>query len=427
MQASTFPYQVSILLLEGDPELARGLVEGLTAFGFRGIPVGNIREAQEALVGHSIDVILVDLDRPEVASTGAWLSDIRAIKPLSTPMVAFTGVPDVQVQLQAVRAGCDAYFVKPLDLQVLADKMEALINPPEPEPYRVLIVEDSRTQAAFLKRLLEGAGMTAQVVMVPLDALEVLPAFRPDLILMDLYMPGCDGPELAALIRMNPSYLSIPIVYLSTETDTNKQLEALQQGADDFLTKSLRPEHLISSVRIRAERTRLLRGLMLKDSLTGLFNHTTLKGRLGEEVARAGRQGKPLCFAMVDLDHFKSVNDTFGHAMGDRVILSLSSMLQRRLRRNDIVGRYGGEEFGIILPDTALESARALLDQLREAFATIPYQAEHIPFSASFSCGIALWDGRMDASALNEAADAALYEAKRLGRNQVVVAPRVGP
>jgi len=422
MRAGTPESIVSILLMEGDPDLARGLAEGLAAFGYQGHPVRSIREAQEALVSHSIDAILVDLDRPEAESTSAWLADVRAIKPLSTPLLAYAGVPDVHVQLQAVRAGCDAYFVKPLDLQALADKLEALVNPPEQDAYRVLIVEDSRTQAAFLKRLLEGAGMSTRVVMAPLETLEVLPDFRPDLILMDLYMPACDGPELAAVIRLNPSYLSIPIVYLSTETDTNKQLEALRQGADDFLTKSIRPEHLISSVRIRAERTRLLRGLMLKDSLTGLLNHTTLKGRLSEEVARAARQPAPLSFAMVDLDHFKDVNDTYGHAMGDRVILSLSSLLQRRLRRNDIVGRYGGEEFGIILPETTPESAKALLELLREAFATIPYQASSGAFTASFSCGIAQWDGKMDANALNEAADAALYEAKRLGRNQVIVA-----
>lgn len=422
MEPEVLQPSLSILLLEGDPQTAQGLVEGLAAFGYQGIVARNLQEAQAAFVRNPIDAILVDLDQSAAESTGAWLADVRAIKPLSTPLLAIAGVPDVQVQLQAVRAGCDAYFLKPLELQALADKLESLVNPPESEPYRVLIVEDSRTQAAFLKRLLEGAGMNARVVMVPLDTLEVLPDFRPDLILMDLYMPGCDGPDLAALIRLNPGYLSIPIVYLSTETDTNKQLEALQQGADDFLTKSIRPEHLISSVRIRAERTRLLRGLMLKDSLTGLLNHTTLKGRLAEEVARAARQGLPLSFAMVDLDHFKSVNDSYGHAVGDRVILSLSSLLQRRLRRNDIVGRYGGEEFGVILPETSGENAALLLDQLREAFATLPHQATPGPFTSSFSCGVAQWDGSMEASLLNEQADAALYEAKRAGRNRVVLA-----
>lgn len=420
MSSGPFQCAGSILLMEGDPDLAHRLVEGLAAFGFQCIAVRDIREARETLVSRSIDAILVDLDQPEMESTGAWLADIRAIKPLSTPMLVFAGVPDVQVQLLAVRAGCDGYFMKPLDLHAIADKMEALVHPPEPEPYRVLIVEDSCTQAAFLKGLLEGAGMATRVVTAPLETLEVLSDFRPDLILMDLYMAGCDGPDLAALIRLNPSYLSIPIVFLSTETDTSKQLEALGQGADDFLTKDIRPEHLISSVRIRAERTRLLRGLMLKDSLTGLLNHSTLKGRLGEEVVRAGRQGLPLCFAMVDLDHFKTVNDTYGHAVGDRVILSLSSLLQRRLRRNDTVGRYGGDEFGIILPETSSERAGDLLDQLREAYASMPHQALPGPFSASFSCGIARWERKMDAGTLNEAADAALYEAKRLGRNRVV-------
>jgi diguanylate cyclase (GGDEF)-like protein len=218
------------------------------------------------------------------------------------------------------------------------------------------------------------------------------------------------------------AYVSVPIVFLSAETNVNRQLEAMGQGGDDFLTKPIRPEHLISSVRIRADRYRILRSLMVQDSLTGLLNHTRTKERLDIELARAERLGSPLCFAMIDIDHFKRVNDTYGHPMGDRVIRSLSRLLSQRLRKTDIVGRYGGEEFAVVLPDTTLDQAERVLDEVRESFSNISQPAEQGAFNCTFSCGIAAYPGHAGAIELNNAADKALYDAKHAGRNRVVTA-----
>lgn len=408
----------TLLYLEGEPRLGDDLEPGLQAYGFRLVKAKHCQAAGALFQQHSIDAIVADLDGTEAAENR--LEALKGLKPVSIPLVALSESGDIGLRLAAIRAGCDTLLAKPIDIHDLADQLDQLCNPVQVEAYRVLIVEDSRTQAGYLRRLLEGAGMVTEVVLEPLKTLEVLPTFKPDLILMDMYMPGCDGPELAALIRLGRAYLDIPIVFLSTETDTGKQLEALQQGADDFLTKNIRPEHLISSVRIRAERTRLLRGLMRQDSLTGLLNHSTLKGRLEEEVVRVQRQQGHLCFAMVDIDHFKNVNDTHGHGIGDRVIQALAHLLNRRLRRTDIVGRYGGEEFGIILPDTPLMAAGIVLEDLRKSFGEILHHTTGGTFKVTLSCGVAEWEVGMDTAALNELADSRMYVAKRAGRDRVV-------
>jgi diguanylate cyclase (GGDEF)-like protein len=264
--------------------------------------------------------------------------------------------------------------------------------------------------------------MAVKVVNNPMKVMESLREFSPDLILMDIYMPECNGMELAGVVRQLEAFVSIPIVYLSAEKDMDKQLSAMSLGGDDFLTKPIKPEHLVSSVTSRIQRSRLLRSFMVRDSLTGLLNHTAIKDQLEREVGRAKREKMPLTYAMVDIDHFKQVNDTYGHPVGDRVIKSLSRLLKQRLRETDVVGRYGGEEFAVIMSNTDSHAAFKVMDELREAFSRLKHLVEGNEFSATFSCGIADVALFGDAIKLGDSADKALYEAKHAGRNRVVLA-----
>jgi diguanylate cyclase (GGDEF)-like protein len=211
-------------------------------------------------------------------------------------------------------------------------------------------------------------------------------------------------------------------VFLSTETSLDKQLAAMRLGGDDFLTKPIQLDHLISSVTSRAQRSRILRSFMIRDSLTGLLNHTKTKEHLDLEVARAQRRQGSLVFAMLDIDHFKSVNDTYGHPTGDRVIKNLARLLQQHLRKTDVIGRYGGEEFAVVLIDTDGPAGLRALDRIRSHFAQIRQQSEGAEFTVTFSCGVATFPDYKSATELNDAADKALYEAKRGGRNQVILA-----
>ena len=191
---------------------------------------------------------------------------------------------------------------------------------------------------------------------------------------MDMYMPGCSGRELSRVIRQIPQFVSLPIVFLSSETDKTVQVSAMRVGADGFLTKPILPEDLVTAVAVRAERTRVLRSLMMRDGLTGLLNHTTLSQFLETALATAHRHDGWLCFAMLDVDHFKKVTYTYGHPAGDQVLVALARLLKQRLRTSDMIGRYGGEEFAAVLQDVSLDEALRIMDQIRRDFAALVFK-----------------------------------------------------
>jgi len=323
----------------------------------------------------------------------------------------------LQQRLAACRAGGERFFVRPAVPQLIRS-VEKYYSATPFEPYKVLIMDDSRSQAMFCEKALTQAGMITHVVTDPMNILHAMEDFEPEIIVMDMYMPGCTGTELAAVIRQQAQYLRLPIIFLSAEDDKDIQLKAMSQGGDDFLTKPIDPAHLATTVQNRGQRARVLNNLIVRDSLTGLFNHTHILDRLQQACRRAKENNSQVCFAMVDIDFFKKVNDNYGHPVGDKVISALSLFLKQRLRKTDSIGRYGGEEFAVILPDTKGEDALHVMNDIREVFSQLEHSAGDTEFKVSFSCGVCSFTGD-NSDNIVEQADEALYEAKRQGRNNV--------
>lgn len=339
---------------------------------------------------------------------------------IKIPILFITEQNTIHSRLQAVRLGGQAYFTKPVDVASICDSLDTLNNDGNKQSHRVLIVEDTQELVDTYTLYLQQAGMQTRAVTNPLLTLDAIIDFNPDLVLMDMYMPHCTGRELATVIRQQESYASLPIVFLSAEADLNKQLAAMSLGGDDFLTKPIEPDHLVAAVQIRAKRYRELRSYMDTDSLTGLLNHAKIEEHLEIEIARAQRTQSQLIYAILDIDHFKSVNDTYGHAVGDKVIKSLSRLLQQSLRKTDVIGRYGGEEFVVILGNTDLQSGVLVLEKIRKKFQDLQHHSNNKTFNVTFSCGLADYPNHESALALHNNADKALYQAKNAGRNKII-------
>ncbi len=400
------------------------LCQQLQFFGLQAQALDTANGFRAAMAERHPAAIVMDID---FAGEGCGLHLAEEVQNSLTqklPLLFFSQEEtDTPTRLAAVRAGGREFFTSILDASSLLERIETLTHVSQYDPYKVLIVDDSRAQATHTERVLNSAGILTLTITEPLQAMTALADFQPDLIILDMYMPACSGTELAKVIRHNDRYVSVPILYLSAEDDLDKQLDAMSEGGDDFLTKPIKPRHLIATVRNRAGRARNLRARMVRDSLTGLYNHTHTLQLLEDARSRAKRDGTPLSFAMIDIDFFKKVNDTYGHPMGDRVIKSLALFLKQRLRKTDHIGRYGGEEFAVVLPDTDGATALKVLDEIRQRFAEISYPAQPIDLSCTFSCGIAELHEGVDSKTLSKRADEALYEAKHSGRNCSVLYP----
>jgi diguanylate cyclase (GGDEF)-like protein len=411
-----------IFLLEDDTEQAEELKVQLGFFGYEVTVFNTLADFRLVMQRTSDVVILTDIAFPENCLGGIEvIKEIQQGREIPFPVIFISVHDEFVIRLEAARAGGIAYLSKPVNIGKLIDKLDALASSQTILPYRVMIIDDSIDITTYYSDVLEQAGMVTKVVHNPLNVIKTLLEFGPDLILIDLYMPKCDGMDLAKVIRQLDAFVSIPIVFLSAEIDLDKQLIAMSLGGDDFLAKPILPHHLISSVNSRIRRSLVLRSLVLRDSLTGMFNHTAIKDELDREVIRSKRYGTPLAFAMIDIDNFKQINDTYGHPIGDRVIKSLARLLKQRLRASDLVGRYGGEEFAVILVNADRAAALQVLDTIRKDFCQLRCQSDGKEFTVTFSCGIADISQFRDAIHLIEASDKALYHAKHAGRNQVVL------
>ena len=285
-----------------------------------------------------------------------------------------------------------------------------------------MIIDDDRSLAEYHALILQNHGMMTKVLTQPEQLLDVIAEFNPEILILDMYMPICNGKEIATIVRQIDRFLSLPIIFLSSEKQIHRQMDAMKTGADEFIMKPVSEETLVSVIQNRIARSRLLASYMVKDSLTGLLNHAVSMERFTSLVALNQRNKRPISVAMLDLDFFKKINDNYGHSAGDIVLKSFSGILKQRLRCTDVIGRYGGEEFIVVFSDTSIENTLNILNEIREDFSSIIHHKADQSFTVTFSCGVADLHSFNTADSMMEAADEALYLAKQRGRNQVVVA-----
>jgi diguanylate cyclase (GGDEF)-like protein len=320
------------------------------------------------------------------------------------------------------RAGAGAVGVR-------ARPADAAPRPSLLDGARILIVDDDRAMVTALAKMIRPGGGIPLCATSWSEAIRIARQAQPDLALIDLVMPGIDGFKLSRILKRERSAF-LPIILLTAAGDIDAKRRGAASGADDFLIKPVTAVELqirISAMlRIKALTDQLssthaqLAELAVTDGLTRVRNRRSLDDILERELVRARRYGHPLAALMVDVDHFKRVNDEHGHAVGDRVLAMTAATLSASVRELDVVGRYGGEEFVIVAPETAIADAAAMAERAR-ADVEEASDGRQLP-RVTVSIGIAATDAvpAGDVQELVSAADAALYQAKRSGRNRCV-------
>ena len=304
---------------------------------------------------------------------------------------------------------------------------------------KFLVVDDDPVSRMILQRILSEQGYQ---VIAAKDGTEGWELFQKEaeeisLAILDWMMPGMDGIELCRRIRGTETPHYVFIIFLSSKGEKKDVVEGLDAGADDYLIKPFDRDELLSRIRVGLRIVGLeqalrkanerLQVLATTDGLTGVLNRRTLLERLGEELERAWRERKPLSLLMLDIDRFKRINDTYGHPAGDRVLVEMAERLKSHLRPYDLVGRYGGEEFVVVISGADAEEGVAIAERIREMISSDPFPLDHGPLKVTVSIGVASFQpgdyngvGQL-AETLLKRADAALYRAKEGGRDRVVL------
>jgi diguanylate cyclase (GGDEF)-like protein len=309
-----------------------------------------------------------------------------------------------------------------------------MVIPHHSDAPTILVVDDSPDVAEMLVTAISTRHWQSEVCGTGAEALRAAERLQPDLILLDVTLPDMDGFVVCHALRTKPETQHTPIIFLTARTLNHEKVLALDIGANDYVTKPFQIDELLARIRVGL-RTKSLQDSLRQtnaellelsntEPLTGLYNRRYFDDRVHQELARARRYGHPLSCCLVDLDHFKRVNDNFGHLDGDEVLRTAARILRSSTREEDVVARYGGEEFVLLLMQQDGKSALKVAEKIRRNI------AEHIftlpsgnTLSLTASVGVSTYEGGpMEPSSLIHMADMALYEVKQSGRNQVRLA-----
>ena len=300
----------------------------------------------------------------------------------------------------------------------------------EPSSQSVLLVDDADDVHLLVTAILESENLTIHHAYNAADGLRDARAHRPDLILLDLNMPDTDGLELCAMLKSDDDLVGVPVIFLTGVLDVETKVKAFELGAIDYVSKPFDGFELRARVRsaLRTKRHHDMLSVNAQiDALTGLWNRRYLDDRLDAEVSALRRRQSTLSLLMVDIDHFKHINDTYGHPVGDSVIQEVAQVIIQQSRKSDVVCRYGGEEIAVILKDTDSTDASIIAERLRQRISIRDFNEGGNKFRVTVSIGIASADefslNMLMPTAIIQAADQALYRAKTEGRNRICVGP----
>lgn len=310
----------------------------------------------------------------------------------------------------------------------------------------IVIVDDSPDNLRLLVGILHERGYKVRPAPNGDRALATVRKNPPDLILLDIMMPGKNGYEVCQELKADNQAKDIPVIFLSALNEVFDKVKAFRAGGVDYITKPFQVEEVLARVhthlklrvqqkalesqnaelkgknRLIQEQAKKLEILATRDYLTGLSNRNDFLQKSTQEEQRFKRTKRPFCLIVLDIDHFKYVNDTYGHECGDKVLVAVSRGLEKALRTQDILARWGGEEFVCLLPETGVDGISAAGEKIRSMVEVSQHDCKDVSISVTVTLGACVYDGSCSIDECLRKADDALYKGKKQGRNQIVVA-----
>jgi len=445
-----------VYLLEDDLDLASHLAAELRVEGFEIDLFATVDDIDRAVKNYVPVAILADIVLEEEDGTSIeWVEKINANVVPPIPVVFISRKGDFETRLKAIRAGANYYLQKPINQQLLTEILHECIHQIPKTPYRILIIDDDEFLSQAFRLELMQQGMAVEIINDPLKAIDALESFKPELILLDLYMPGCNGLELGQMIRQWPKYAMIPIIFLSVETDTRKQLSAFRLAGDDFIVKPVQPWQLGMKVQTRVKHARMA-GIYTKsivdtldhhelhDQLTGLPNRNALELHLNDAIAKSAATNLArIAVLWIDIDDFARINDLIGHEAGDQLIIEVGRRIHSVLRPGDYLSHSGGDSFVAVISEKDFSGKKLAEEVLADGIksggegsqqvgalnvvgvcemikqvCSPAFKIDEHDYTISVSIGVSIYpDHSENAHSLFKTADMALHDAKNKGKN----------
>lgn len=414
--------QPLLLFIHQDAELADSLTLEATNWNIQIVTVSDWITAQTQLQQHQPDLILLDLDAvnktpPSSPFFSEWIGASANI-----PIVVFAAQDQLDDRLAVAEMGAKLFLPKTSPPSQVLHALVKLLHELNWGIAKILVVDPEPQTSRMLRAVLDFHTVQLTELNDVTQFWETLRTIRPDLLILNTQIPGCDSFALCQSVRQDSQWNWLPVLLLLGEATADSLQRAFAVGADDYATQPIAPELLLAQVFNRLQRSRLLRSQAETDVLTNLANRHQSTQALNQLLQLAHRSQQTVCLATLDLDHFKQINDCFGHVQGDRVLRQFGQFLKQKFRSEDVVARWGGEEFVIGMYGITREDGVERVAEILEEWRSLSLSSSHrTPLYVSFSAGVAQYptDG-VNLQMLYRAADAALYRAKVAGRDRVL-------
>jgi two-component system cell cycle response regulator len=447
-----------ILVVDDIPANVRYLEARLQAEYFEVRTALNGRAALELADKERVDLVLLDVMMPDMTGFEVCAALKASARTAHIPVIMVTSLDQAEDRVKGLESGADDFLTKPVsdtslvarvkslvrlkmvtdELQLRAAAMQSVgVNPADIFTDSaaalagcILVVDDRENSTRRIRQALQRP-LEVEITADPAYAVALAESRDFDLLMISLSLEAGDGLRLCTQIKTIDRLRQTPVLLITDPDETPQVMRALDLGVNDYIIRPIDENELRARVRTQLRRKAYqerLRNMVssavelaVTDPLTGLYNRRYLDAHLRSAVERAEATAKPVCVLVFDIDHFKDVNDTYGHDAGDDVLTAFSDRIRRGVRGIDLVSRYGGEEFLLVMPETDADFAATVAERLRRDVEKVPFETRSGTLSVTVSIGIAEWQGASDtADALFKRADNALYAAKRAGRNRVV-------
>lgn len=372
-----------VCLLDFDKQRAEQVAKTIQLYGYQVCCIEQLADLTAENTGRP-DVLIIFLDEDAPADYQQALETLSENHSTS-PIIFLSEQDNLRHRLFSARRGGSLFFSAPININGLIDGLDLLTAKEESEPYRVLIIDDDEATSEVHRLILGSAGMNSELVSDPMKALEAIESFQPELILMDIYMPECNGTELAKVLRQARFQPPIPLIYLSGEQNPRRQIEAIRVGGDDFLTKPVQPRELISTVTLMAKRYRNLFASMKQDPLTGFWRHSIFTERLQKSLINKIGSDANVITALLIVDELETINSQFGEEAGDTVLKNLARLIHGYFEPELLHGRFSGDTLAIAITDLSTSIISERLEAIRSAFATLNHVCGEHVFSTTVS------------------------------------------